>query len=77
MLVKRLDRCDNPGYARACFAPARLRSYIRETEQFVLPRLEELICRCSEYANQTFLFRYQLLTLIESIQTMSVPAARP
>lgn len=70
MLVKCLDRHDNLGTANACFTPKRLRKYIVETEEHILPLVDELSAQCMQFADQAFILKYELLTLVESTKAM-------
>lgn len=75
ILVKGLDRYDNLSTAAACFTPERLSCYIAETDQYVLPLLGQLGSRFPEFSDQAFVLKYQLLTLLESLKVLTMPAA--
>lgn len=71
MLVKCFDRYDNLSTASACFSSDRLRRYVVETEQYILPLLEVLDRDYIQYADQVFVLKFQLLALIEAIKADS------
>lgn len=66
MLVKCLDRCNNLSTMAASFSTKRMARYIVETEEDILPLLEEIKRQYIEWNNAAFLLKYQMLSLLET-----------
>ena len=66
MLVKCLDRCNNLSSMAACFTEERMTRYITETEDNILPLLEEIKSRYLQWNDAAFLLKYQMLSLLET-----------
>lgn len=66
MLVKCLDRCNNLSSMAASFTKERMARYITETEENILPLLEELKSCCLQWNDAAFLLKYQILSLLET-----------
>lgn len=66
MLVKCLDRCNNLSTMAASFTVERMARYISETEENILPLLDEIKSRYLEWSDAAFLLKYQILSLLET-----------
>lgn len=66
MLVKCLDRCNNLSSMAASFTAERMTRYITETEDNILPLLEEIKRRYLQWNDAAFLLKYQMLSLLEA-----------
>ena len=66
MLVKCLDRCNNLSSMAASFTAERMARYITETEDNILPLLEEIKRRYLQWNDAAFLLKYQMLPLLET-----------
>ena len=67
-IVKLLDRCNNISTMATGFAPSKMASYIEETEKYVLPLLEDVKHEHDEYVDATFLIKYQMLSILETVK---------
>jgi len=67
-IVKLLDRCNNVSTMAPGFKPTKMVEYIEETEQFVLPLLENVKHEYDEYYDAAFLLKYQFLSVMESLK---------
>ena len=75
LLVKILDRCNNISSMASGFSQARMRAYIDETEQYVMPLLTTLKNSYPQYYDAAFLLKYQMLSVVESLKWMLSEAA--
>ena len=66
MLVKCLDRCSNLSTMASSFSAKRMTRYITETEEYILPMLEEIRRRYPDWNDAAFLLKYQMLGLLET-----------
>ncbi|MGN0166290.1 MAG: hypothetical protein ACI39R_08925 [Lachnospiraceae bacterium] len=69
MLIKIIDRCNNIASMAAAFTPEHMISYIYETENYVLPLLEDLK-ENGKYNKITFVLEYHMLSILESLKHM-------
>ena len=68
-VVKILDRCSNISHMASSFSGRRLREYVRETEEFVLPILQ-LLREQEEYSNAMYLVEYHLRSVLMTYHRM-------
>lgn len=66
MLVKCLDRCSNLSTMASSFSAEKMARYIIETENYILPMLDEIKRRYFDWNDAVFLFKYQILSLLET-----------
>lgn len=66
MLVKCLDRCNNLSTMASSFSAEKMARYITETEDHILPMLEEIKRRYLDWNDAAFLLKYQMLSLLET-----------
>lgn len=66
MLVKCLDRCSNLSTMASSFSAGKMARYITETEENILPMLEEIKRRRLDWNDAAFLLKYQILSLLET-----------
>ena len=65
--VKALDRCSNVSGMALCFSKERIIAYTEETEKHVLPLLD-VIKYTDRYYDASFLLKYQILSVVESVK---------
>ncbi len=68
LLVKLLDRCNNISSMAAAFTDEHMAGYIKETRRYIQPLLEKARHDYPEYANQLFLIRYHMNSVIEALR---------
>ena len=68
-LVKCLDRCNNLSCMADGFTREKMKTYIAETELYVIPLLD-VIKAIPEWNNAAWLLRYQIHTLLEIYKRM-------
>lgn len=66
MFVKALDRCSNLSTMATSFSSEKMARYITETEEYILPLLEEIKRRYPDWNDAAFLLKYQILSLLET-----------
>ena len=69
-VVKLIDRCNNVSTMAGSFTRRRMLQYIKETEQYVLPLADVLKNGYAEYSDLSFLVKYHILSVIETIKYM-------
>ncbi len=69
-LVKLIDRCNNLSMMAAAFSWPKLASYMEETEQYILPLMEQIKNTSPQYNNARFLLKYQMLSLMETVKRL-------
>lgn len=67
-LVKLLDRCNNVSGMSAAFSKKKLVEYIKETENYVYPLIQNAKMEYPMYSNQLFLVKYHMVSVIEAIK---------
>lgn len=74
-IVKLLDRCHNVSSMAGTFSEEKLKNYIEETREFVLPLIKKAKLYYPEDSDILFAIKYQILSVIDSIEaTMLVYA---
>lgn len=69
-LVKLFDRCHNVSCMAVAFSVEKMKEYIEETRNDVLP-LADLLCEDrSKYQMQIFALKYQIESLIDSLEAI-------
>ncbi len=68
-LVKCIDRCNNLSCMADGFTREKMKTYVFETEKFVLPLLE-VIKAIPEWNSAAWLLRYQITALLETFKRM-------
>jgi GTP pyrophosphokinase len=69
-MVKVLDRCNNISGMATCFTSHRMADYIDETEKYVMPLLDKLKYTYTEYNDVSFLLKYHMKSVLETIKFM-------
>ena len=67
-LTKLIDRCHNVSSMAGTFSVAKLKSYIDETRQYVLPLLKKAKSVYTEDADILFLLKYHITSVVDSIE---------
>ena len=70
LMVKLLDRCNNISGMAAAFSIERMASYIIETEEYIYPLLNLADRKFPQYANQIYLIRYHMLSVVEALRQL-------
>lgn len=71
-VVKIIDRCNNVSTMAGSFTKAKLVEYIEETEEFVLPLTEVLKNNYPEYSDLSFLVKYHIISVLETIKYLLI-----
>lgn len=69
-VIKVLDRCNNISTMAGSFSREKLIEYIEETNNYIFPLLEELKNNYPEYNDLSFLVKYHMRSVLESIKNM-------
>lgn len=67
-LTKLIDRCHNVSSMAGTFSVAKLKSYIQETRQYVLPLLKKAKGVYPADADMLFLLKYHITSVVDSIE---------
>ena len=67
-MVKLLDRCDNVSTMAGVFTEAKIRQYIQETREFVLPLLRQSKDQWPEESNALFVLKYHIYSVIDGLE---------
>lgn len=67
-MVKLLDRCDNVSTMAGVFTEAKIRQYIQETRDFVLPLLRQAKDQWPEESNALFVIKYHIHSVIDGLE---------
>ena len=68
-LVKCIDRCNNLACMADGFTKKKMKTYVVETEKYVLPLLD-VIKEVPAYNNAAWLLRYQIITMLETFKRL-------
>ncbi len=74
-MVKLLDRCNNVSSMSAAWKAPKLAHYILETEEFIYPLLNHVKHTYPQHANQCFLIKYHMKSVIEAIRHLIAPSS--
>lgn len=69
-VVKIIDRCNNVSTMAGSFSKEKLEEYINETEKYVIPLTEVLKNEYPEYGDLSFVVKYQIIAVLETIKYM-------
>ena len=67
-LTKLIDRCHNVSSMAGTFSVEKLKSYIEETRHYVLPLLKKAKTVYPEDADELFLLKYHIVSVVDSIE---------
>ena len=67
-IVKLLDRCNNISTMANCFSDEHMADYIKETREYIHPLMRKARDLYPEYANQLFLIRYHMNSVLEALR---------
>lgn len=67
-VVKIIDRCNNVSTMAASFDRKKLDEYVQETEEYIVPLFKELKHNYPQYSELSFLVKYHLLSVLETIK---------
>ena len=67
-MVKLLDRCNNIASMATSFSDEKMSEYIIETQKYVHPLMEKARDDFPQYANQLFLIRYHMNSVLEALR---------
>lgn len=68
LLVKLLDRCNNVSSMATSFSDEEMAEYIQETQEYIHPLIEKARREYPQYANQLFLIRYHMNSVLEALR---------
>ena len=72
-LTKLIDRCHNVSSMAGTFSKEKLRAYIEETRQYVLPLLRKAKVKYPADSDMLFVLKYHITSVVDSIEaTMQV-----
>jgi len=75
-LVKLLDRCDNVSTMAGVFSVEKIKQYIEETKQYILPLLRQTKDHYPEYNNALFVLKYHIISVIAGLEVcLTAPEA--
>lgn len=66
-MTKLIDRCHNVSSMAGTFSVEKLKSYIEETRQYVLPLLRKVKNKYPEDSNVLFVLKYHIVSVVDSI----------
>ena len=66
-LTKLIDRCHNVSSMAGTFSKEKLKAYIQETRQYVLPLLRKVKKLYPEESDVLFLLKYHIVSVVDSI----------
>jgi len=66
-LTKLIDRCHNVSSMAGTFSKEKLKAYIQETRQYVLPLLRKVKKLYPEESDILFLLKYHIVSVVDSI----------
>lgn len=69
-MVKLLDRCNNVSTMAMGFSKKRIIEYIDETEKYIMPMLSDVKHKYPDYYNASFLIKYQMKSVIETLKRL-------
>ena len=67
-MVKLLDRCNNIASMSTSFSDEKMSEYIIETQKYIHPLMEKARDDYPQYANQLFLIRYHMNSVLEALR---------
>lgn len=67
-LVKLLDRCDNVSTMAGVFSTEKMKSYIDETRNYVMPLWRETKDKFPKHSNALFVLKYHILSVIDGLE---------
>ena len=70
VMVKLIDRCHNVSQMALAFSREKLWKYIHETEDHILPMLENAKEKWPEYAKPYFLLEYQICSELDTVKVL-------
>ena len=66
-ITKLIDRCHNVSCMAGAFSKEKLKAYIEETRQYILPLLRKVKQKYPEEANALFVLKYHIVSVVDSI----------
>lgn len=77
-ITKLIDRCHNVSSMAGTFSVEKLKSYIEETRQYVLPLLRKAKVRYPADSDVLFVLKYHIVSVVDSIdETIGVFERKP
>lgn len=67
-MTKLIDRCHNVSSMAGTFSVEKLKSYIEETRQYVLPLLRKVKNQYPEDSDILFVLKYHIISVVDSIE---------
>lgn len=67
-ITKLIDRCHNVSSMAGTFTPEKLKAYIEETREYVLPLLRQMKDKYPDEANILFILKYHITSVVDAIE---------
>lgn len=67
-MIKLLDRCNNISGMAVGFSKEKLVKYIKETEMYIYPLIQQAKTEYPMYSNQIFIIKYHMSSVMEAIK---------
>lgn len=67
-ITKLIDRCHNVSSMAGTFTPEKLRAYIAETREYVLPLFRQMKDKYPDEANFLFVLKYHISSVVDAIE---------
>lgn len=69
-ITKLFDRCDNVSTMAGVFSTEKTKSYIQETNEFVMPLYRIAKNNWPEYSDALFVLKYHILSVVDGLQAV-------
>ena len=67
-ITKRIDRCHNVSSMAGTFTIEKLKAYIEETREYVLPLLRQMKDKYPDEGNILFVLKYHITSVVDAIE---------
>ncbi len=67
-ITKLIDRCHNVSTMAGTFTTEKLKAYIEETREYVLPLLRQVKEKYPDEANILFILKYHIISVVDAIE---------
>ena len=67
-LTKMVDRCHNVSSMAGTFSAEKLKAYIDETREYVLPLLRRIKDKYPEDADELFVLKYHIISVVDAVE---------
>lgn len=70
VIVKLIDRCNNLSFMYSGFTRERMKEYIQETREIVIPMLKDTPKRFPQYEKACIMLKYQMDSIMDSVDKL-------